>query len=89
MPACCGFGHGWMITAIPTTDAASCLGKWRQMFDSRLSLLPLTGQGTSDHLWGDSLLKELDLVAALVVNLLMITLMLLDLYGIIDFGAFH
>jgi len=45
--------------------------------------------GQSDHLWGDSLLKELDLVAALVVNLLMITLMLLDLYGIIDFGAFH
>ena len=40
-------------------------------------------------LWGNSLLKELDLVAALVVNLLMITLMLLDLYGIIDFGAFH
>jgi hypothetical protein len=34
-------------------------------------------------------LKELDLVAALVVNLLMITLMLLDLYGIIDFGAFR
>jgi len=31
--------------------------------------------------------KEIDLVAALVINLLMIALMLLDLYGIIDLGA--
>ena len=54
---------------------------------TRMAVSDRTGQ--SDHLWGDSLLKELDLVAALVVNLLMITLMLLDLYGIIDFGAFH